>query len=99
MTHRPRRLAAIMLLTLCLFLLYSALGERGFIRLNQMIRQREDLKARVRGLEESNARLAEQISLLRDDPFTIEYFARTQLGLVRPGETVYILGPAAGEQP
>jgi cell division protein FtsB len=64
-----------------------------------MLEQRDELRARVDALQESNLDLAEQISLLRDDPATIENLARTELGMVRDGETVFILSDLPGEQP
>ena len=86
-----RKLWLVLALTVCLFLFYTAVGERGLVGLNRMVNQRDDLRSRVRALEESNAELAEQVILLRDDPATIEDLARTELGMVRDGETVYIL--------
>ena len=93
------RLWLVLVLTVCLFLVYSAVGERGFVRLNRMVDQRDELITRVRALDESNAKLAEQVSQLRDDPATIEYLARTELGMVRDGETVYILSDRPEDQP
>lgn len=94
-----RRLWLVLALTVCLFLVYSAVGEHGLVRLNRMVDQRDELRSRVRALQESNAELTEQVSLLRDDPATIEYLARTELGMVRDGETVYILSDRPGDQP
>ncbi len=94
-----RRLWLVLVLTVCLFLVYSAVGERGLVRLNIMLEQRDGLRARVDALQESNLDLAEQISLLRDDPTTIENLARTELGMVRDGETVFILSDLPGEEP
>jgi len=64
-----------------------------------MMNERDDLRAKVLALEESNVKLTRQVSLLRDDPVTIENLARTELGLVRDGETVYILPERARENP
>ena len=75
---------------LCLFLGYSSLGERGFLRLHRMVNQRDEMRSRVHSLEDSNASLSEEIELLRDDMDTLEELARTQLGMVREGETVFI---------
>jgi cell division protein FtsB len=94
-----RRLWLVLVLTVCLFLVYSAVGERGLVRLNIILEQRDELRARVDALQESNLDLAEQISLLRDDAATIENLARTELGMVRDGETVFILSDLPGEQP
>ena len=93
-----KRLWVFLALTVCLFLVYSAVGERGFIRMNRMVDQRDALRSKVRALEKSNAQLAEQVGRLRDDPATIEHLARTELGMVRDGETVYILSDRPGDQ-
>jgi len=81
----------VLALTVSIFLLYSAVGERGFLSLNRLLDQRDELRTRVGNLRESNEKLAEEIGLLRDDPVTIENLARTELGMVREGETVFIL--------
>jgi len=93
-----RRVWLILVLIFGLFLVYSAVGPRGLVRLNRMVDQRDDLRSRVRALEESNVELAEQVSLLRDDPATIEYLARTELGMVGDGETVFILSERPGDE-
>jgi len=89
----------VLVLTVSLFLGYSAFGERGFVKLSQLASQREELKNRVHDLRGTNAELAEEIRLLRDDPETIESLARTELGMVRDGETVFILSERPGEPP
>lgn len=94
-----RRLVWIFCITLCLFLAYSAVGERGFIRLHQMILERENLKMRIRALEQENSRLAEEIGRLGSDETTVESLARIELGLVRPGEKVYILPDTTMDEP
>jgi len=45
-----------------------------------------------------NARLAEQARRLREDPTAIEEVARKELGLIKPGEKVFIIKdvPAPG---
>jgi cell division protein FtsB len=87
----------VLALTVSIFLIYSAVGERGFVSLNRLLDQRDELRTRVRNLRESNEKIAEEIGLLRDDPVTIENLARTELGMVRDGETVFILSDRPGE--
>ncbi len=94
-----RRLWFVLALAVCLFLVYSAVGERGIVRLNRMMDQRDELRSTVRALAENNVKLGEQVSLLRDDPATIEYLARTELGMVRTGETVYIITNRTNRKP
>ncbi len=93
------RLVLIFSLSLILFLGYSVFEERGFVKLHHMKVQRDNLQDRVRALEEQNARLAEEIRLLSDDPQTLEAIARIELGLVKPGETVFILPETPAENP
>jgi cell division protein FtsB len=88
----------ILVLAAVVFVAYSAAGEKGFIRLSAMGQERDDLRGRVGDLEKGNAELSEEIGLLRDDPATIEALARTELGMVREGETVYILPDRSGEE-
>lgn len=92
-----RKLWVVLILSVSLFLVYSAVGERGFIRMNRMSDQRDELRSKVQNLEENNEKLAEEIGRLRDDPATIEHLARTELGMVRDGETVYILSDRPGD--
>jgi len=93
-----KRFWAFLLITVALFTVYSAMGERGFINLHKRSRHRDELRLRIQNLKESNSKLAERIRLLRDDPDTIERLARTQLDMVRDGETIFILSGRQGEK-
>ncbi len=99
MLGEKQRIWILLILILAVFVAYSAVGEKGFIKLNAMGRQRDDLRSRVHQLEKGNADLIEEIGLLRDDPATIEALARTELGMAREGETVYILPEIPGSGP
>lgn len=50
------------------------------------------LKTQAQAIQAENQRLAEQLSL-QDDPQYLEYLARRELGLIKPGEVKYILPP------
>jgi cell division protein FtsB len=59
--------------------------------------QRERALELAREIEEiraENLRLAAEIRALRSDPRAIERIAREQLGLARPGETVFLIRDA-----
>lgn len=75
------------------FAIYSFQGEKGFVRLGEMLRERNELLARVGLLERENAKLAEEVGRLREDPATIEALARLRLNMVRPGEVVFVFSP------
>ena len=69
----------------------SLFGDRGLL---QLVSQRQRAEALGRDLEQlrsDNARLAAEIAALRRDPASIERLAREELGLARPGETVFVI--------
>jgi cell division protein FtsB len=69
----------------------SLFGDRGFL---QLFRQQQRAQALARDIDElrmDNRRLASEIAALRSDPRAIERLAREELGLTRPGETVFLI--------
>jgi cell division protein FtsB len=69
----------------------SLFGDRGVLQLVSQ-RQRADALAReIEQLKDENSHLAAEIAALRHDPASIERLAREELGLVRPGETVFVI--------
>lgn len=74
----------------------SLFGDRGLL---QLVSQRERADALAREIEQlkaENSRLAADIAALRSDPAAIERLAREELGLVRPGETVFVIREEPG---
>ncbi|RMH08601.1 MAG: septum formation initiator family protein [Nitrospirae bacterium] len=55
----------------------------------QMQRELHQLQREIESLEQTNARLREEIQRVQHDAFTLEQLARDRLGFVREGETVY----------
>jgi cell division protein FtsB len=93
--RRGRRSYRGLLLAISLliaFLVFDGLaGERGtlaLIRTRQQCAQQEAQVARARA---ENDQLADQIWRLRHDPAAIEEIARRDLGLIKPGERVFIV--------
>jgi cell division protein FtsB len=69
----------------------SLFGDRGLF---QLVSQRERAEALAREIDQlraDNSRLATEIAGLRADPAAIERLAREELGLARPGETVFLI--------
>jgi cell division protein FtsB len=59
-----------------------------------MLRARQEgdqLSATIARQRAENARLRDQARRLRDDPTAIEEIARRELGLIKPGERVFII--------
>lgn len=69
----------------------AIVGDRGLLA---MLRARARYEAAIAALEQQRAendRLRERVVRLTDDPAAIEELAREQLGLMRPGEKLFIL--------
>ncbi len=91
----------------CAILLGAAiLGRDGLLAVIVNQRRLGELRGEVTRLYEENRVLQNQIHSLRSDLTYIERIAREDLGLVKPGETVYEfvpdrkrVGGKAGKQP
>jgi cell division protein FtsB len=69
----------------------AVVGDRGLLT---MLRAREDYDAAIAALARQRAEndtLRETVSRLTNDPAAIEEIARDELGLMRPGEKVFIV--------
>ena len=72
-------------------LINGVVGDAGLLATFAVERKYEQLEASVVGARIENAKLREEARLLREDPTTIENLARRELGLVRPGEKLFII--------
>ena len=79
----------ITLLFLGLMAAWLGFGERGFIHLYRMEKDRQAHVERIRNLEKENEALLEEIHRLRTDREYLESVARTELGLVKENEILY----------
>lgn len=69
----------------------AIVGERGLLA---MLRAREQFEQNEVALQQQraeNARLREEADRLTKDPAALEEVARGELGLMRPGEKVFIV--------
>ena len=74
----------------------SLFGDRGFLQLVRQQQRAEELARQIEALRMENQRLAVEITALRSDPRAIERLAREELGLARPGETVFLIRDDTG---
>lgn len=93
---QPRRsLATWLLLLVALVLILDGIaGERGWFANRTASAQ---YRQAVRALDEARARnavLREEARRLREDPAAVEDAARRQLGLIKPGEKLFIVRDA-----
>lgn len=94
-----RRKAATLasIIALVALIVGALFGDRGLLHLLDQRQRAEALAHEIEELKAENAQLAAEIAALRSDPRAIERIAREELGLVRPGETVFLVrdpGPA-----
>ena len=82
-------MVALILLTLAVAPLRTLVDQRK--QLAQLERQAEDLDSR-------NAQLEARINRF-NDPIHLERLARECLGMVRPGETAFVMVPTRGAPP
>jgi cell division protein FtsB len=78
----------------------ALVGDQGLVATFRARRQYDELAADIARLRSENAVLREDARRLREDPAAIEEIARRELGLMSPGETVFIIrdiDPPAGK--
>jgi cell division protein FtsB len=74
------------------FLVFDGLvGERGTVALMHARQQHARLAWQVAAARAENARLADEVRRLTEDPSAIEDIARRELGLIKPGERLFII--------
>lgn len=94
-TPRRRRLLNRLLMFATVVLLVDALvGERGVVERMRARRQYQQEAASLEAMRRENAALRGKIERLRVDPSAIESVAREELGLIRPGELLFIVRDA-----
>jgi cell division protein FtsB len=95
---KRRRTLQMLLVFVTLVLVINALvGERGLMETLRARRQHQDLVASIGRLRAENARLREDARRLLSDPATIEAVARQELGLIKPGEMLFIIKDARAQ--
>jgi cell division protein FtsB len=89
---RGRRLLRHALVFITLVIIVDAIaGEKGLLALLQARREYAALERSLERAREENAELREMARRLREDPNAIEEQARRELGLIKPGEVLFIV--------
>lgn len=99
---RPARTSAIRRRTVHFLLVFativlvvdSLVGEKGLLETLKVRRQHRELAASVDAIRHENGQLREQVRRLKEDPAEIESVAREELGLIKPGEMLFIIRDA-----
>lgn len=91
---RHKALVLFSVLALSALVVGSIFGDKGVLQVWEQRRRTAELEQQVDALRNENAKLAAEIRALRTEGSAIERLAREQLGLARPGETVFLLTDA-----
>ena len=87
-----RRISGFLLIAFLLAATYEFVGgDYGFYRIQNQKQQIELLKTEVRKMRADNETLRRHVTLLENDPATLEKIARERYGMARAGETVYMV--------
>jgi cell division protein FtsB len=74
-------------------------GDRGLLAMLRARQEYEALATTIMRLRADNARLRDEARRLREEPAAIEEVARRELGLIRPGEKVFIIKDVSPPEP
>jgi cell division protein FtsB len=80
----------------CVLVVDALVGDQGLIATIRARKQYNQLAADLGRLRNENAGLREEARRLREDPAAIEEIARRELGLMSPGEKLFIIRDVAG---
>jgi len=90
--RRSRRAIEYALLLIGLVVFVDALvGEKGLLETVKKRQEFKVLEQSIRRARAENEMLREEAKRLRSDPAAIEDLARRELGLIRPGEHLFII--------
>ncbi|TAL12457.1 MAG: septum formation initiator family protein [Nitrospirae bacterium] len=101
-SRQKRRWAIYMvggLLLLSYFTYEFFFDSMGYMKYLNMKRTQGQIAEEIKAIEEENARLRKNVEAVRHDPATLEGLARNRLGLVKEGETVFLIPPGAKQSP
>ena len=86
-----RLLPLLLLFVAALIVVDGLVGERGLLAMLRARHEYDELAASIARRRAENSRLREEARRLREDPAAIEEIARRELGLIKPGEKVFIV--------
>ena len=89
---RGRRIVHWLLLFVASVIVVDGLvGDRGLLAMLRARQEYDELARTIAHARAENARLRDQARRLKEDPSAIEEIARRDLGMIRPGEKVFIV--------
>ena len=85
----------------CVLVIDSLVGDKGLLAMMQAREEYRLLEQSLATARAENARLRDEARRLREDPDAIEDIARRELGMIKPGERLFIIkdiGPAGSRR-
>ena len=89
--RRRRTFQLLLLFVAAVLVANTIVGDRGLLVLRAARLEHRRLAGSAAALRRENDRLRTEARRLREDPRAIEEVARQELGLVEPGELVFLL--------
>lgn len=86
-----RVLAGLFLFVVSVLVVDALVGDQGLMATMRARKQYDQLESDLARVRYENAALREEARRLREDPAAIEEIARRELGLMSPGETLFII--------
>lgn len=97
---RNRRIIQFLIVFIATVIIVDGLvGDRGLLAMLRARQEYDQLADTIARLRAENARLREEAHRLATDPAAIEEIARRQLGLIKPGEKVFIIKDVPSPDP
>jgi cell division protein FtsB len=91
---RGRRRRAVQYLLVfigCVLAVDALVGEKGLLAMRKARQEYQALEHSLLEARSENGRLREEAREWREDPAAIEDIARRELGMIRPGEKLFIV--------
>ena len=90
--RRWRRIAsALFFFVICVLVVDALVGDQGLVATMRARKRYDQLASDLARLRAENSWLREDARRLREDPAAIEEVARRELGLISPGEKLFII--------
>jgi cell division protein FtsB len=86
-----RPLNSLLLFVMVVLVADALIGDKGVIETMRARRHYWEVARSLDALRRQNMGLRDQIRRLKEDPAAIEALARKELGLIRPGELLFIV--------
>jgi len=89
--RRRRAIQYVLVLIGCVIIVDALVGEKGLLAMRKARQQYHALEGSLAAARAENDRMREEARRLKEDPAAIEDLALKELGLIKPGEKLFIV--------